>query len=222
MTNEGQLPMMKNMLNSAMKAGLDMSLFHCYILGSQKEAAIYSSKEFKSLTTQKLEVILENMKLDKEVLWIDNDIYIFSNFLSHIRSFGGKFVMQDDLWGACTGFFLARSDVFSLKAIQASIQYLKTNQATSVNDQHAFNYVYKRTIGVNITLLPQEEYPNGEIYFNRNVTSKARIVHCNYLMGTSEKEQRLKDHNLWDDSDTAFNIVKKYSHLQNEFTPTTA
>jgi hypothetical protein len=55
-----------------------------------------------------------------------------------------------------------------------------------------------------IYLLDTEEYPNGEIYFNQKRTSKARMVHCNFLFTTADKVQRLKDHGFWDDSDEAF------------------
>ncbi len=198
MTNEGQLPMMKNMLTSARKAGIDMRLFHCYILSDQKDAATYNTGEFKSLTTRKLEVILENMRLDNEVIWIDNDIYIFENFISDLRNRPGRFVMQDDLWSPCTGFFLVRPDIFSVKAIRQCIDWLKQNShISSVNDQHAFTNISKRTIGLTVTLLPQKEYPNGYLYFNQNLQSDAKIVHCNYLYTTPEKEQRLKDNKLW-------------------------
>ncbi len=210
MTNEGQLPMMKNMLTSAQKAGIDMNLFHCYILSNQKEAATYNTGEFKSITTRKLEVILENMKLDNEVIWIDNDIVIFENFINDLRKRQGKFVMQDDLWSPCTGFFLVRPDIFTSKAIQGCIEWLKQHShVQSLNDQHAFTNIYKRTIGLTVTLLPKEEYPNGHVYFNQNVTSRAKIVHCNYLFTTAEKEQRLKDHGLWNIDEQVFNNVKK-------------
>lgn len=211
MTNEGQLEMMKNMLRSAMESGFDMSMFHCYILDSQKEAATYNTSEFKSITTRKLEVILHNMKLDHEVLWIDNDIVLFENCINDLRSKNGAFVMQDDLWSPCTGFFLARSGIFSTKAIRDSIVWLTNNKNTAgVNDQHAFTVVYKRTIGVSVTLLPQEEYPNGEIYFQQKRTSKAKMVHCNYLTNTPEKIERLKEHNLWNPDNTAFELSNKY------------
>lgn len=211
MTNEGQLPMMKNMLRSAMKAGWDMRLFHCYILGDQKDAATYNTGEFKSITTRKLEVILHNMQQDKEVIWIDNDIVLFENCIEDMRKYRGKFVMQDDLWSPCTGFFLVRTDVFSLKAIHDSIGWLNQNKDKPyINDQHAFTNVYKRTIGLTVSLLPQEEYPNGSVYFQQGKTSKAKMVHCNYLMTTPEKEQRLKDHGFWEVNDEAFNIANKY------------
>jgi hypothetical protein len=210
MTNEGQLPMMKNMLRSAMDAGFDMSLFHCYILNDQKEAATYNSGEFKSLTTRKLEVILHNMSLDKEVIWIDNDIVLFENCVSDLRSRNGAFVMQDDLWSPCTGFFLARTGLFSVKAIRDSIAWLARNNGSSVNDQHAFMTVYRRTIGVTVTLLPQEEYPNGAVYFQQGKTSKAKMVHCNYLSTTPEKVERLKEAGLWNPTDLGFDLATKY------------
>jgi hypothetical protein len=210
MTNEGQLSMMKNMLRSAMESGFDMSLFHCYILGNQKDAATYNTGEFKSITKQKLEVILHNMSLDREVLWIDNDIVLFENCINDLRSRPGSFVMQDDLWSPCTGFFLARTGIFSVKGIRESIAWLDRNPGSNVNDQHAFHSVYRRTIGLTVTLLPQEEYPNGAIYFQQGKTSKAKMVHCNYLLTTPEKIERLKEHNLWNPSETAFELANKY------------
>ena len=212
MTNEGQLPMMKNMLRSAMDSGFDMSLFHCYILNDQKDAATYNTGQFKSITTKKLEVILHNMMLDSEVLWIDNDIVLFQNCIQDLRRYPGKFVMQDDLWAPCTGFFLVRSDIFTIKAIRKCIDWLRQNShVPTINDQHAFHYVHKRTIGLTVTVLPQEEYPNGAIYFQQGKTAKAKLVHCNYLQTTPEKEKRLQEHNLWNPTDTAFELANKYS-----------
>ncbi len=202
--------MMKNMLRSAKDSGFDMKLFHCYILGDQKQAATYSTGEFKSLTTRKLEIIFENMTIDPEVLWIDNDIVLFENCIDHIRSHRGSFVMQDDIWSPCTGFFLARASMSSLRTIQNSINWLKQNQKPNINDQHAFTAVYKRIIGLIVTLLSQEEYPNGSVYFQQGKTSKAKMVHCNYLFTTPEKEQRLKDHGFWDPNESGFALANKY------------
>jgi hypothetical protein len=210
MTNEAQLPMMKNMLNSAMKVGIPMNLFHCYILNSQVEVAVYGSLQFNSITLKKLEVIKMNMGLDHEILWVDNDIVFFENCLNDVLSKRGNFVMQDDLWGACTGFFLARSSYFANSVIQKSVQWLTNCTNKNANDQHAFNRVYPQIIGIQITKLSTEEYPNGEIYFNKGKTTKAKMVHCNYLPTTAEKVQRFKDHGMWDESDTAFLLTNRY------------
>jgi len=210
MTNDGQLPMMKNMLNSAMKSGWPLSAFHCYIMSNQSAAATYNTPEFQSLTLRKLEVILDNMRQDKEVLWIDNDIYLFQNTIAEMRAINGHFVMQDDLWSPCTGFFLVRASPASFHAIQKSIQYIRERLPSGINDQHAFSVVYKRIIGLRVSTLPQDEYPNGEIYFNQKKTEKAKMVHCNYLLTTAEKVERFKLFSLWDESDTGYDMVNKY------------
>jgi hypothetical protein len=207
MTNEAQIPMMKNMLNSAMKCGFPMHHFHCFILSSDKEVATYNTDHFKSITTRKLEVILLNMGMDT-MLWVDNDIVFFENCLKDIVSKSGSFVMQDDGWGYCTGFFLASPGIFTNQVIKNSISWL-TQRKGPLNDQHAFNAVAKQS-PVHIFKLSAEEYPNGDIYFEKKITSKARMVHSNYLMTTAEKVQRFKDHGMWDESDGGFNVVNKY------------
>lgn len=208
MTNEGQLPMMKNMLNSAMKVGMDMNLFHCYIVSSDKEAAKYNTSEFKKLTTRKLEVILANMR--DTTLWVDNDIVFFENCLNDILKYNGTFVMQDDIWGYCTGFFLVRPSMFGKILIQKCIQRLITNSESIENDQHVFNRLCKKTAIISFTKLPLDEYPNGKVYFEDNKKASAKILHNNYLQTTAEKVQKFKDNNLWDESDTAYNLVNKY------------
>lgn len=214
MTNEGQIPMMKNMLNSAKKAGFPMNLFHCYIISTNKEAATYNTQQFQTITIRKLEVILHNMNLDREVLWIDNDIVLFQNIIEDVRKYHGNFVMQDDLWGFCTGFFLVRSSPYSKSLIQRTIDYLKASQNPAQNDQHAFNAEYKKMIktsfGFRIEKLPTDEYPNGQIYFNEGKKDKAKIVHSNYLATTAEKVVRFKDCGMWNESDDGFNMVNRY------------
>jgi hypothetical protein len=191
-----------------------MNLFHCYIISTDKDAATYNTQQFQNITIRKLEVILENMKLDTEVLWIDNDIVLFQNIISDVKRYHGNFVMQDDLWGFCTGFFLVRSTQSSKSLIQKSIDYLKKSTNSYQNDQHAFNAEYKRfkigNFAFMISKLPTDEYPNGEIYFNQGQKDKAKIVHSNYLPNTAEKVQRFKDCNMWNESDDGFNMVNRY------------
>lgn len=208
MTNEGQLPMMKNMLNSAMKVGMNMKLFHCYIVSSDKEAAKYNTTEFKKLTTRKLEVILANMR--DTTLWVDNDIVFFENCLNDVLKYNGTFVMQDDIWGYCTGFFLVRPSMLGKILIQKCIRQLIANSESIENDQHVFNKLCKKTAIISFTKLPLDEYPNGKVYFEDNKKASAKILHNNYLQTTAEKVQKFKDNNLWDESDTGFNLVNKY------------
>ena len=151
-----------------------------------------------------------NMNYGQTVLWVDNDIVFFQNCLSNIISNPGSFVMQDDLWGFCTGFFLVRPSLFTNLFIQKCIHRLNTNPQSSENDQHVFNSLIKINPFIQAVKLPIDEYPNGLTYFSENNKSKAKIVHNNYLETTAEKVQKFKDSNLWDDSDTGFNLVNKY------------
>lgn len=208
MTNEGQLPMMKNMLNSARNVGIPMELFHCYILTTNKEAATYSTHEFKHITTRKLQVIQMNMAMDN-TFWVDNDIVFFENCIADVTSNPGSFVMQDDGWALCTGFFYARPNLFSKQVLSHALSWINRNPDLVPNDQHAFNAVLKNNPVV-IHKLSKEEYPNGDVYFNEGTTSKARMVHSNFLKTTAEKVQRFKDHKMWNESDVAFNLVRKY------------
>lgn len=211
MTNEGQLSMMKNMLNSAVKTGWNLSNFHCYILKTQQEAASYNTLNFQNITIRKLEVILENMQKDPEVIWIDNDIVLFQNCIQDMRTKIGNFVGQDDFWGAmCTGFFLARTNIQSISAIKKSIEWLKNQKIPSKNDQHAFAAIVPLIPGLIIHKLDQEEYPNGQVYFDYQKKNKARMVHNNYLGTTAQKITRFKENNLWDESDTGYNLANKY------------
>lgn len=210
MTNEGQLPMMKNMLNSAMKVGFNMKDFHCYIISANKDAASYNTSEFKSLTTRKLEVILINMRLWDNVLWVDNDIVFFQNCVDDIFRYPGAFVMQDDLWGYCTGFFLVRPTAITNAFMQKCIDDMNSSKFIARNDQHVFNSLIKTPPFFSKTMLPQEEYPNGSVYFKSTDHSKAKMLHNNYLNTTAEKVQRFKDNGMWDESDDAFNLVNKY------------
>ena len=192
-----------------------MNLFHCYIISTNKEAATYNTQEFQNVTIRKLEVILHNMNLDREVLWIDNDIVLFENIIEDVRKYPGQFVMQDDLWGFCTGFFLVRSSPLSKSLIQKTIDNLKAAKSSTTNDQHAFNAEYKKmaktTFGLKVERLSVDEYPNGEIYFNQNRKSKAKMVHCNYLPTTAPKIERFKEFGMWDESDDGFNMVNRYA-----------
>jgi hypothetical protein len=99
----------------------------------------------------------------------------------------------------------------SIRAIERSIQYLRDRSNTGMNDQHAFVKVYKTIFGLMVSLLPKEEYPNGEIYFGKKITERARMVHNNYLHTTAEKVERFKSINLWDESDSGFLLTNRYA-----------
>lgn len=202
--------MMKNMLNSAMKAGLPMHIFHCYILSDQKSEAAYNTTEFKKITVRKLEVILMNMQFGEPVVWVDNDIVFFKNCLDDLLAYQESFVMQDDLWGFCTGFFLVRPSTFTKSLIQKCITRMNSETHSKENDQHVFNKVCYSIPTLTLTKLPQDKYPNGFVYSSLKDKSGAVIMHNNYLIKTSEKiEKFIRDGN-WNPSNSGFDLTYRY------------
>lgn len=207
MSNPTQLPMMKNMLTSAKKHGIPMSLFHCYI--ENTECSGYNTDNFNKLVLRKLEIIQENMTQDKEVLWVDNDIVFFENVLSHLNSFSNyDIIIQNDLWAHCTGFMLIRTNYRTINLISKTIYLLKSTNKSTYNDQHAFNDAIKQSILILVHSLHTHEYPNGYVYFTLGERDRAKIVHCNFLKTTSEKEKRLQEYELWNIEDDILNYVK--------------
>jgi hypothetical protein len=79
-----------------------------------------------------------------------------------------------------------------------------------LNDQHVFCRVYKSVLGLVVSLLPQNEYPNGEIYFSKGIRNDAKMVHNNYLLTTREKVERFKEFGMWDESDSGFLLTNRY------------
>ena len=61
------------------------------------------------------------------------------------------------------------------------------------NDQHAMADLLR----AKCHLLDEEEYPNGKVYFEEKRTSKAKMVHNNYLPTTEDKIWRFKQNSLW-------------------------
>jgi hypothetical protein len=210
MTNEGQIPMMKNMLNSALNVGIPMELFHCYFVNINPSAASYNTLEFQSLTMKKLETILENMLLDEEVFWVDNDIYFFTNTINDLKSYQGDFVMQDDIFMPCTGFFLIRSNPRSIEVIKSAIDLLRQNIGNKfMNDQHAVVNILQNTKNIRVSVLPRDKYPVGKVYFTDNIRNNALMVHNNFLFTYDEKVARFKEFNMWNETDKAFLLVDK-------------
>jgi hypothetical protein len=160
---------------------------------------------------KKLELVLMNLQFDTEVLWVDNDIVFFDNCINDIRKYHGQFVMQDDGWSPCCGFFLVRKTPKSIHTLQTCIQWLRDRKENPyVNDQHAFLNVYKQVPRLLVTCLPRSEYPNGYVFFELKESRSPKMLHCNFVTGVVDKVQRLQDANLWNPTDEAFELVSKY------------
>jgi hypothetical protein len=200
MTNEQQLPMMKNMLRTAEQVGIPLDLFYCYILNDIKEVGVYLTESFNKLQVKKMELMYNNLEEDTEVMWVDNDIIFFQNCIDDILKYKEGMVFQDDGWSMCTGFFLLRNNskkhVYIKHLIKESIYYI-IERDYKINEQNAFKdlLINKQN---KYRLLPSDEYPNGNVYFNRNNRTKAKMLHNNCIVGTEAKVERFKEYNMWE------------------------
>jgi hypothetical protein len=195
-TNEAQLPMMKNMLRSAEESGIPMQLFHCYILMNSKDVETYRTPVFNKMCMLKLQKVLENLSnKNTEVLWVDNDIVFFKNCIDYILQHKNQLVFQNDEWAPCSGFTLYRNtpDVKSL--LRDSIDYIKRNDY-KVHDQDAIQQLLK-TKPCDYALLPLDTFPNGSHFSEVATITNQYMIHNNYLTTTEAKVERFKQYSLW-------------------------
>jgi len=208
MTNLGQLDMLKNMLRSADEVGIDMKLFDVYMTPTDKlnEAAGFDNTNFTPITMLKLQVIIKAIEEHDMILWVDNDIVFLKNPINDLLSRDEvPFLIQDDQWSACTGFFLIRKSELVLKILKDGLKLMKENKARE--DQTAINKGFEMN-KYNPTLLEEYLYPNGNIYFNKKIQSKeAKIIHFNYQKTSSEKIERMKQNKLWNPNDIGYKKV---------------
>ena len=209
MTNDGQLDMLKNMLNSAERVGIDLNLFHIFKFNKIETASNFWTMEFYNITKRKLELIYDFLKENDEVLWVDNDIVFFENVLTDIEKYNEDIVMQDDIYSGCTGFWKIKKNKNTLKVLSDAIIFMNQNIHRKMHDQTAVWWVLNNTKhNCSLKLLPREEYPVGDVYFKHNIDrNKSRILHNNFLFSTNEKIQRFINNNMWDPSDNAFNKI---------------
>ena len=218
MTNRGQRPMLRNMLRSAQAVGMDLGLFDVYLTpegaATPAEAAAFGSAHFASVTALKLALIAREAAAHAAVLWVDNDIVFFRNPLDDLLARAPvPFLMQNDQWSPCTGFWLLRAqaarDGGAAAAVLArSLAVMALRDCKdSDNDQAAFARACKES-RCSPALLEDALYPNGRVYFERRVQARALLVHCNYLKTTAEKEARFLEHGLWDPREDVMERVR--------------
>lgn len=214
MSNEGQLPMLHNLLRSMKECGVDFSLLDVYLLQTNPNAARYGTKDFQSITIKKFECILKSMESGEDVLWVDNDIVFFSNPIPDLEKYCESIVIQNDGPQPCTGFMLLRNrdDVKQLltKCIHMIHQVQHSNRVLTflrvINDQDAFEKVW--TPAISLIRLPRDTYPNGEAYVSLQ-PKNAIIFHNNYLHTTHEKIERFQKYGFWNPDPTLLETTKR-------------
>ncbi len=104
----------------------------------------------------------------------------------------------------CGGFYYLRAAppaIALLEALFARMEWQRMHVDARIGEQPALNYVLRRTPGLRYRILPRARYPNGNAYFvtqkSQHGSSKAVIVHNNWLAGFEAKKERFVAHGMW-------------------------
>jgi len=175
--------------------------------------AKFGSQKFYNIMKQKIEIIKELLiKYNKIVVYTDTDIVFLKNIMEDINKFkisDKDLAIQNDVSDfnihnknhLCAGFMFLKPNKLIFKTLDKILDLLNVGKADGgTSDQKVLNIVIQET-KPNIEILDLKDYPNGSRYFN-NIDLiykdyKPKIIHNNYIIGTQNKIDRFKKHNLW-------------------------
>lgn len=172
---------------------------------------------------------------DVDVVWIQNPVPHLLEYNSDFVIQSDRAHHNKDTalnYNINSGFYLVRSSKRAVTALQAIVKYAS---AIRRSEQKAFNYVlcgaFKdnhagpgirvganecsyRSIGATAKLLSLEMFPNGsdQSLWSNSTTDfvqrypKVVAVHANYVAGSFEKVQRIKDIGFWFHSEESLSI----------------
>tara|TARA_R100001443_G_scaffold117202_1_gene140426 strand:- start:540 stop:1298 length:759 start_codon:yes stop_codon:yes gene_type:complete len=238
-TNKGSLDICKNMLLSARNVGIEkditvytldefsnqeLSEFECELKsfdsGISEEYHSYGTREFKSLMTTKIKIILNELESEDNFVYMDCDIVFKHNPEELMKiaddSVRGEydiniFFSNDSLVfeshgepnELCAGFMNIKN-IKGTKEFFTKIHELATLSIKNSNPD-ACDQIIMRTLlsqqmvpNFNYALYPCSFITNGHHYFSqRKTTGNECVIHCNFRMGTRDKINSMKDTDIW-------------------------
>lgn len=182
-----------------------------------KKEADFGTKDFFEITINKLDIIKDALeKYNQTVVYTDTDIVFLKDISEDVQQFNNSdfdIMIQNDVANFdeskknnyCTGFIFFKPNKMCIDILKESKQNMNerwnSRGKNDLADQKSFNHILKKKPDLKIKCLSLKDYPNGSRYFkNLNTVYKnytPKIVHNNYIVGTSNKINRFKKHNLW-------------------------
>ena len=208
--NSGCIDICKNMLKSAENVGLNMNDFIIACLDKNayenlkqyQGAFLYNNIElteyqnwsfdpnsnFRKIVKSKWKLISEIYKQHKNLCWVDTDIIFKSNPLSWIEN-KKEILFQCDIPGSliCSGFMVFNNSGDCENLIN------ECGKNEIEDDQILINTIARNY--KNCALLPMEYFPNGHLYYSKNIKENAIIVHNNHMVGIETKINKFKETN---------------------------
>jgi hypothetical protein len=219
--NSGCIDFCKNMLFSAQKVGINLSDFYIACLDKKSFEEIgkyipntfiytdcnissyrcWSEKintEFRQIMKHKFLIVKKIYEKHKNLCYLDTDIVFLKNPIQILKD-KSNILFQSDLPGLplCAGFFVLNdskrcNDFMNDKELEEMIKNYSSN-----GDQIIFNIIADKKYRDCIEILSEEKFPNGHVFYEKNIKDKAYIVHNNWIVGKKLKIQYMKNNNLW-------------------------
>ena len=221
LTNTGYIEYTLNCLKSLEKIGFNKEKLICYCIGQEGYNILlnkgYESKlinndintnfqhfrqgNWSNITSQKFNIIYENLLKNDYVLITDGDI-VFENalFMDYLKDniedndilIQNDTLENNDSCNLCSGFMFIKSnektlEIFNPKNIENKRNIVGWDDQVYINEIKN-NLKYKK--------LPLELFPNGRFYYNNYKEIQPYIIHFNWVIG-HEKKQKMIQYNKW-------------------------
>jgi hypothetical protein len=185
----------------------------------------HSKETVNGVLLQKLDCLLYFMNTQghtKEFIYIDGDIAVFKDFVPYVIEYSRNYdmVFQCDEWNtipdcnhrypgrvcgyACTGFMYLKN-IERVRTILNYHQHMQSEYVKSFHDQEYLNIMLKHPAAVSVfrsigwNTFPRNTIPNGS--YRDSFTTDAYLLHYNFLIGSSKKEEMKKRGHWFIDSE---------------------
>ena len=214
LTNDGYIDYTLNLLKSLELYNLDKKI-KCYCIGKNGYTKLknmgynsfliddeknrnfckYRQKNWKNIVSKKFNIISENLKTHKYVLFTDGDIvFTNKNAISYlIENIGDNDMIIQATGGGrvCSGFFMLRSN-------EKTIKLFDPINIVNIKKKHWGDQIYLNNIRDKLKYkrLSKKIYPVGKIFYKNFKNINPYIIHFNFICG-DKKEITMKNYNYW-------------------------
>lgn len=190
-------------------------------LPDAKVEGSFQSAGMNTFVRNKFRAILQELRANKEVLYLDTDIVVFRDPWEELQDIAVNDLMgQDDgltcapgdtykekggdafYAEMCTGVLIARPTPAAIEAFERALRDMEAS-SPPIDDQTALNNVLKKMHSegrIAMRLLDKRVFPNGSAYFFKvsrcEPIRNPVLVHNNYMIGIVNKRERLSDAGL--------------------------
>ena len=162
----------------------------------------WSTQSFNYINWCAWEIALEILNKGKSLIKLDTDIIVKRNFelelIDSLNADNFDFLFQEGGDGLCAGFSTIHFKSFEKLKNIFSHKTLKKYDYENIPDQRILRSMVKDKT-INVKLLSNEKYPNGNYYYNNHVKldTMCNIIHFNCVVGKHNKISQFKKFGYW-------------------------